>query len=110
MEAKDIDSNGFWNSEKGKVNLLESMIPVPESIRVAGEIEYCLFLSQANHHIRRCPDCRLGFDDDTILLVLENVRLLPAKCCNMMFWYVEQPYQLAEDCEKNNWREMEENK
>tara|TARA_B100001123_G_C14447581_1_gene685218 strand:- start:50 stop:391 length:342 start_codon:yes stop_codon:yes gene_type:complete len=107
MQAKDIDSNGVWHSESGEVDLLRNMIPIPDSIRTMGEIEYCLLLVQANSHITFCPECESKLDDEIILLVLETARLLPVKCCNMMMWFIEKPMQLVEDCGIKNWRDVE---
>ena len=89
MAAVDIDSNGVWNSGKRRVDLLTAKLPIPEKIIVVNDEEACLFLVQANEYIEFCPECRNKLDDDIILLVLETVRLLPAKCCNRMMWFVE---------------------
>jgi hypothetical protein len=98
MGAKEIDSNGIWHKYDGtKIDLLKNKLPVPEELNVASEEEYCLFLVPANEHIAVCPNCREKPSDDMILLVLETVRLMPAKCCDMMLWYIEKPEQLPED-------------
>ena len=82
MAAKDIDSNGVWHKSDGtKVDLLKNKLPVPKELNVPSEEEACLFIVPANEHVRLCP----------------TVRLLPAKCCDMMLWYIEHPKQERED-------------
>jgi len=98
MSAKDIDSNGVWHKSDGtKVDLLKNKLPVPKELNVPSEEEACLFLVNANEHVTFCPNCRKKPSDDMILLVLETVRLLPAKCCDLMLWYIEHPKQERED-------------
>ena len=97
MMAKDIDSNGVWHVNNTQVDLLRAMIPVPQPVRTANEQEACLFLVQANEYIKQCPECESRINDDIIVLVLETVRLLPAKCCDKMMWFVEHPKQERED-------------
>lgn len=99
MRARDIDRDGIWHVEGRKVNLMEERIPIPEQVRTVEDTENCLMILQANDFIQTgCPDCGNYFGDDIVVLVLETVRLLPAKCCDLMLWYVETP----NDVEREN--------
>ena len=92
MRAKDIDSNGIWHVGDREVDLMEASIPVPEAVRTVNDNEKCLMIIKANEFLHGgCPDCGNYFGDDVVVLVLETVRLLPAKCCDTMMWYVETP-------------------
>jgi len=92
MRAKDIDRNGYWHVNGCKINLMEESIPVPKQVRTVNDTEHCLMLVKANEFIPEgCPDCGTQFSDDIVVLVLETVRLVPAKCCDLMMWYVETP-------------------
>ena len=91
MTARNIDSEGFWYNNGNKINLLTNLLPVPESLmRNGNELEYVLFIVQANNYISECSECNSIIGDDMIILVLETVRLFPAQCCNEMHWFVEE--------------------
>ncbi len=99
MTPKNIDSNGFWHVKGAKVNLLENLIPIPESLIINGnELEEVLLLVQANDYIYECHSCKSIVGDEMIILVLETVRLFPAQCCNMMQWYIEDKMSLDKRC------------
>jgi len=92
MRARDIDSNGIWHVNGMEINLMEERLPIPEAVRTVNDKEDCLMIIKANEFLHGgCPDCGNYFGDDIVVLVLETVRLLPAKCCNLMMWYVETP-------------------
>ncbi len=89
MTAKKIDQNGIWHSERrGKVPLLENYIPVPADVRTRDDSEPCLFIAQVNRYLSDCPVCDEPFDNNTIILRLQTVALLPAKCCDLMMWFI----------------------
>ena len=87
--AKDIDKDGVWTSAYGKMSLLGKEMPVPKNLQRGKGTEMVLAILPANQYVTKCTCCKVDFDKDVIILVMESARLIPAHCCNMMLWSSE---------------------
>ena len=92
MRAREIDDEGIWSSgSEPPISLLNSRIPIPESMWQKYTAERCLLLCEAKICFDYCPRCK-GLNITGIVLMLESVLLFPARCCDMMLWFSKKDY------------------
>lgn len=90
MKAEEIDDEGCWNSEGKRWELLGSSLPIPPAASVSGKLEHEEVLAVLNSDLGECPVCSAHRNGvlGTVLMT-ENYRLIPSRCCLKMIWYYE---------------------
>jgi hypothetical protein len=92
MNVSNIDSEGRWHvGGKGgySVSLLGLQMPIPEDARLDKTDEEVLFIAKAIDFLEYCPMCEMAIYEDTVVIGMENARLVPFYCCNLMAWFME---------------------
>ena len=96
MNVSNIDSEGRWHvGGKGgySVSLLSLQMPIPEEARLDKTDEEVLFIAKATDYFTSCPMCEMAIYEDTVVIGMENARLVPLYCCNMFAWWRESDYE-----------------
>ena len=92
MNVSNIDSEGRWHvGGKGgySVSLLGLQMPIPEEVRLDKTDEEVLFMAKATDYFTSCPNCEMAIYEDTVVIGMENARLVPFYCCDKMLWFME---------------------
>lgn len=90
MSAKQIDDSGNFVVDGKKYSLLGKGLPIPADVSVTGEAVTEEVLLVANLDLRACPACRESTVGKlSVVLVTENYRLHPSRCCCQIIWLTE---------------------
>lgn len=90
MSAKQIDDDGNFVVGGKKYSLLGTHLPVPADVSMTGKAITEEVLLVANLDLRACPACRESTEGKlSVVLVTENYRLHPSRCCCQMIWLTE---------------------
>jgi hypothetical protein len=90
MSSKQIDDDGNFTVGGKKYSLLGTNLPVPADVSMTGTAITEEVLLVANLDLRACPACRESTEGKlSVVLVTENYRLHPSRCCCQMIWLTE---------------------
>ena len=59
------------------------------AVRLDKTDEEVLFIAKAIDFLEYCPMCEMAIYEDTVVIGMENARLIPFYCCNLMAWFME---------------------
>lgn len=92
MTAREIDRDGYWHYQGDRVPLVGATIPVPQTARLRGEDEQqeILMLVKAVDFVPTCFACHEPLPKDTIILVTQHAKMIPAHCCDTMIWMTDE--------------------
>jgi len=90
MSSKQIDDDGNFVVGGKKYSLLGTHLPIPADVSFTGKTETEEVLLVANLDLKVCPACRESTNGTlSCVLVTENYRLHPSRCCCQMIWLTE---------------------
>jgi len=90
MSSKQIDDDGNFVVDGKRYSLLGTHLPIPADVSFTGKTEKEEVLLVANLDLKVCPACRESTNGTlSCVLVTENYRLHPSRCCCQMIWLTE---------------------
>ena len=90
MSSKQIDDDGNFTVGGKRYSLLGVDLPIPADVSMTGEAITEEVLLVANLDLQACPACSESTEGKlSVVLVTENYRLHPSRCCCQMIWLTE---------------------
>jgi len=87
MTADSIDEEGYFHHKGERWSLLGSTLPVPAGASLSGQLEEEEVLAVVNI-VMKCHNCNTP-ECETTVIMTENYRMVPSRCCNKIIWYME---------------------